>query len=69
MNYLPGLASNHDLCLLSSQDYRHEPPVPNWTVHFHMVNKAGIDSVAECLSGMPETLDSIPCNSKKKKKG
>jgi hypothetical protein len=31
-NYLPGLASNldpPDLCLLSSQDYRRESPVPS----------------------------------------
>jgi hypothetical protein len=31
MNYLSGLASNHDppdFCLLSSLDYRCEPPVP-----------------------------------------
>jgi hypothetical protein len=32
MNYLPGLASNHDppdLSLLSSWDYRREPQVPS----------------------------------------
>jgi hypothetical protein len=32
---LPGLASNHDppdLCLLSSQDYRHEPPACGYNV-------------------------------------
>jgi hypothetical protein len=31
-NYLPWLSLNHDppdLCLLSSQDYRHEPPAPS----------------------------------------
>jgi hypothetical protein len=31
MNYLTGLASNcdiPDLCLLSNQDYRHEPLMP-----------------------------------------
>jgi hypothetical protein len=31
VDYLPGLASNHDppdLCLLSSWDFRQEPPVP-----------------------------------------
>jgi hypothetical protein len=34
VNYLPGLASNHDppdLCLQSSQDYRREPLVPGFT--------------------------------------
>jgi hypothetical protein len=33
MNYLPGLASNHnppDLCLLSSWDYRREPLAPSF---------------------------------------
>jgi hypothetical protein len=32
LNYLPGLASNDkppDLSLLSSYNYRHEPPVPS----------------------------------------
>jgi hypothetical protein len=33
--YLPGLASNHnppDLCLLSSQDYRHKPLAPSQNI-------------------------------------
>jgi hypothetical protein len=38
MNYLlPGLALNHDppdLCLLSSYDYRCEPPAPGSTSYF-----------------------------------
>jgi hypothetical protein len=35
MNYLPGLALNHDppdLCLLSSEGYRCEPPAPSLSV-------------------------------------
>jgi hypothetical protein len=36
-NYLPGLAFNldpSDLCLLSSWDYRREPPVPGFIYSF-----------------------------------
>jgi hypothetical protein len=35
MNYFPGLASNCNLYLLSSEDYRHEPlPAGNFFFHF-----------------------------------
>jgi hypothetical protein len=40
MSYLLGLAVNCDppeLCLLSGEDYRHEPPVPGSMCNFYMV--------------------------------
>jgi hypothetical protein len=33
-NFLPGPALNHDLCLWSSLDYRHEPPCLDFNLHF-----------------------------------
>jgi hypothetical protein len=39
-NYLPRLALNRDppdLCLLSSWDYRREPPAPGMTLNFVLV--------------------------------
>jgi hypothetical protein len=39
-NYLPRLALNHDppeFCLLSSLDYRCEPPMPGFAIYFCFV--------------------------------
>jgi hypothetical protein len=44
-NYLPDLASNcdtPDLSLLSSYDYRFEPPAPSFSLHFFMANACTI---------------------------
>jgi hypothetical protein len=54
MNYLPTLALNLDpldLCLLSSWDYRREPPVPSHLFLFIMVISMRDDFVLQSTFG------------------
>jgi hypothetical protein len=57
VNFLPRMALNHnppDLCLLSSQDYRHEPPEPDSAAFFFFLSFSFItlwpDSMQEVIS-------------------
>jgi hypothetical protein len=64
MNYLPRLASNHDplgVCLLSSQDYRCEPPAPGLASSKMLGGLISVWEKQVCLSSgcLPEKLLSL----------